>query len=485
MALLFCEGFDGLDSSGDLDGLFARSSTAASGVQLARGRGRLGGHALRVGQTQHAHRLVPEAATLCFGFWWLSSATTNAAEHDLLRFNLGGADQCRVVVFAGALRAKRGTTTLATAANTPNNGSWNWIEGFVTIADAGGRLVVWVDGQTHLDVTADTRNLTSGAAALDSIDLCGGVSFSIFDDLILYDLSGGAFDSFPRGPLRIDVAVAGSTDSNTGTVVGAATAHAAAATHDGDGSYVELAAAGQLVRTGSAQPRTFHANWLATSSTGSATGGRVYVARLVLTHPMTVDAIRWGWSTAQTPNATPVIYGDANGLPGTVLATGPMAAAGSGDAEYPLSPSVLLPAGTYWVGLHVANTATYLTPDTTNALYGFETVWPAGSIGATGAWSAASSSNHACATLCGTLGTSVAQTVHAVAAGGVARNSDFGSLTARGVVTSGGVAATGASVTVGADFTAVQAMVYADPATGVAWTGAAAASAVFGVERLS
>lgn len=97
--------------------------------------------------------------------------------------------------FAGSrLLAYVSTGTLvATGATLILENNWYVIEIYVKIADANGRIVIKIDGNTEIDYTGDTKPSTQ--TTVDNI-LFGGVTGTFIDDLALNNVTGGADNSW-------------------------------------------------------------------------------------------------------------------------------------------------------------------------------------------------------------------------------------------------------------------------------------------------
>lgn len=101
----------------------------------------------------------------------------------------------------------RGTTLIASASVNEPMGIWYYIEMWATIADAGGRCIVKVDGVTVIDFTGDTKNAGT-STNIDTVIIgknvsAGGTTGFIIDDLYICNGVGSApFNTF-QGPVQV------------------------------------------------------------------------------------------------------------------------------------------------------------------------------------------------------------------------------------------------------------------------------------------
>jgi hypothetical protein len=210
MALIFADGFDGYGA-----GLSAATTALVNSGKWAYyggwgdanwvvqvGYGRQGGGALIPGQVQTvwvANDLPNLDEVIMGGAVQLHVLSGN----DNPIFSLyDGATQQVMVGYDGAnMIAQRGDgTVLATA--SPTNpltiGLWHVLEVHFKIADAGGRVVVKVDGTTVIDFTGDTKNTANAYATRYYVGTVGGSNaFRIYiDDFTINTLVGDAPTGF-------------------------------------------------------------------------------------------------------------------------------------------------------------------------------------------------------------------------------------------------------------------------------------------------
>lgn len=114
----------------------------------------------------------------------------------------------------GAVTLANGAGTVLATGTVPiglNLGNWTFWEFMATVADAGGRCVVRLNGVTIIDFTGDTRNGGTGAG-LDSLrtlntgtgSLGSGVAGQNWDDFYVCDNTGAGPDNTFLGDVRIE-----------------------------------------------------------------------------------------------------------------------------------------------------------------------------------------------------------------------------------------------------------------------------------------
>lgn len=160
--------------------------------------GRVSGRAWSAQATSTSARVLsfPASAALIAGFAIKFSEILTTAAWLTLRGDAGATSHLNVIFDSvGHLVLRRGTTTLATSAQTASAGVWYYLEVKATIADAGGVCVVRVDGVDWINFTGDTRNAGT-ATTIDSLRLIGagsGTSGTItWDDMYVCDGTGAA-----------------------------------------------------------------------------------------------------------------------------------------------------------------------------------------------------------------------------------------------------------------------------------------------------
>lgn len=89
------------------------------------------------------------------------------------------------------LGTELGTVIASSAANVLPPGVWSYLEVWATIADAGGRVIVRVNGVTVVDFTGDTKN-GGTATTIDSVILGTTNTTASFDDWYICNSLGAA-----------------------------------------------------------------------------------------------------------------------------------------------------------------------------------------------------------------------------------------------------------------------------------------------------
>lgn len=201
MTLLHFDGFD-------LGDWAARYSTSGSSFSVNTST-RLGSG--RCVQTSGSSTLtVPIAAAsdVYVGFAFSRASGTASTSSFLALFGDAGATMHMNLAWSNpsTLTARRGSTVVASASVPEPAGAWVYIEMWATVADAGGRCVVKIDGATVIDFTGDTKN-GGTATTIDRVTIGnqpGGTAFNAFyDDFYICDSSGSAPHNTFLGPVRV------------------------------------------------------------------------------------------------------------------------------------------------------------------------------------------------------------------------------------------------------------------------------------------
>lgn len=92
-------------------------------------------------------------------------------------------------------------TLLGTGSNQLPANEWVYLEFYVYIADASGRLTVKMNGMNDIDFTGDTRYTTFGPQ-IANLWLCGSATggtgfYNAFDDIVINNASGTYNNTFP------------------------------------------------------------------------------------------------------------------------------------------------------------------------------------------------------------------------------------------------------------------------------------------------
>jgi hypothetical protein len=194
MALLVMDGFEFAP--------LVRSAYTVSGGSILVATGRDGvGKAL---QTQTGSVVIPvSAATVIIGIGVaIPSGAYGSGPSSFFQI-WGDAGATQHLTFQidanGHVTVKRGSvsgTLLGTGTNAISSNAWHWFEIKATIADAGGIVVVKVDGITEINFTGDTKNAGT-LTTVSTVVIPGGGSPSAFDDLVICDATGSApFNDF-------------------------------------------------------------------------------------------------------------------------------------------------------------------------------------------------------------------------------------------------------------------------------------------------
>lgn len=216
MALLFCDSFDAYASKADVTcklGLGANGSMWSSYGTFSTTGGKFGGGCISsiAGVSAAANILslcsitYSAGYTICMaGYIKIASVAAgngffglapNGATVGMFSVNSSG----QIIFYplgSGAFNATSGTRNLC-------DNNWHWFEAKVVLnTAASGSVTVYLDGTLELSLTslATISSGTPSSVAIGSISNGAAVSF---DDVIVWDTSGAAFNSFPLGARRI------------------------------------------------------------------------------------------------------------------------------------------------------------------------------------------------------------------------------------------------------------------------------------------
>jgi hypothetical protein len=202
MALIYLDSFDHYTSLAD------KAWSAASNATIQASQGRFSTAALRTVQSGSIEWVFPAALTTVgvgFAFRFDTAPTGNAV---FLAFFDGATEHVRLELSPGRLiRATRAGTLLGTGTFRLDVNQTYYIECKVTIDDSTGVVVVKVNEITDINLSSqDTRN--AGNASVDRIRpqttswVSGAASF--FDDLVIWDTTGGAPTNDFLGDIRVE-----------------------------------------------------------------------------------------------------------------------------------------------------------------------------------------------------------------------------------------------------------------------------------------
>ncbi len=199
MALLFMDGFDvnDLATKGWVGGLDHYAT------------GRFGGKAAVPGQNTILKKTITASAKVIVGGAWFVDTMLDANQSMLMFWGDAGATvHLALRAYAnGSFKLYLGDagTLLATSATglyVPN--IWRYLEMSATIADAGGRVTVKIDGSTIIDFTGDTKNGGTNTT-IDTVGFGNNGTFQAYgnwDDLYVCNDSGSANNAF-LGDVRV------------------------------------------------------------------------------------------------------------------------------------------------------------------------------------------------------------------------------------------------------------------------------------------
>jgi hypothetical protein len=128
--------------------------------------------------------------TLWFNLHFQQTGLAGAGDFFRLRdagttqFGLGLNGSNQISVNAG------GAALAVSASNVWAVGAWYFIQGRVSIANAGGRIEIWLQGQKVIDFTGDTQNTAN--AYVNQWQMTRNNNLTIQTNLILYDETGDA-----------------------------------------------------------------------------------------------------------------------------------------------------------------------------------------------------------------------------------------------------------------------------------------------------
>jgi hypothetical protein len=231
MALLWCEGFDGISSSTNaasnteteayLNMHYSAVTSSGAGAELFDGWH--GGKCLSLGPDSSAsnnyiRKTVTESTTLIFGLAisngeWGGSSSASILNDKFATVRHAG-DGVEHLIFSVQdhrhIRVTRGSTFLGIAYNVFRPGSFYYFEAKVTIHNSTGSVVLRSNGQQVLNLTnIDTKNGGTADAA-DTVEIRGidgetsiDRGNTLFDDWYIADGTGSNNNDF-IGPLKIE-----------------------------------------------------------------------------------------------------------------------------------------------------------------------------------------------------------------------------------------------------------------------------------------
>ncbi|MGD9649630.1 MAG: hypothetical protein AB7U41_02450 [Dongiaceae bacterium] len=203
MALRFIDGFEHYTIPADLTQKWNSYNQATTSTPIGSNAGRRADStALRIRNDQDWVSITfDNQSTWYVGFaMYLFGNETS----DLIRFyDSDGNTQCYVnLTSAGIFQLYRGTTLIASSSNSIPNGSWNYIEVQLSIANSGGVFEVRVNEQVWVSFTGDTQQSSTNTLA-NRIILYGRDVHVAYDDLYICDGVGSTNNTY-LGDVRID-----------------------------------------------------------------------------------------------------------------------------------------------------------------------------------------------------------------------------------------------------------------------------------------
>jgi hypothetical protein len=223
MALLMNDGFDSYSVTSDL--LLGKWNNNGGAVISTTG-GRFGGGAMQIGSTNSITGILSKSYGLTttnplyFGFWFKQGSgipTYGAGGTNAAGFCLPNSTSYSSMISVQAntgyaqIMELGGGVIGTTSVNICDN-NWHWIEMAYTFAStATGSAKLYIDGVQLLNltniVTMSASNVTlSGYIGLYNM-LNGNIGSpsvtAYYDDVLVWDNTGTAFNTFPLGPQRI------------------------------------------------------------------------------------------------------------------------------------------------------------------------------------------------------------------------------------------------------------------------------------------
>jgi hypothetical protein len=206
MALLFIDGFD----AGDITAKW--SVPAGTWSYTSSTRFGTGGAASSNGGGQTLRSITP-SAQIFLGF---AARVTNFTSRTLftLRGDSGATSHISLTINTdGSLTLSRGGGTTLSSPGTVNINVWHHYEISATVADAGGNVVVKVDGTTVINFTGDTKS--GGTSTNIDTVVIGQDNSIIYDDLYICDNTGSAPYNTFLGDVRVNTVTPSAAGAST------------------------------------------------------------------------------------------------------------------------------------------------------------------------------------------------------------------------------------------------------------------------------
>jgi hypothetical protein len=216
MALIFCDGFDAYASAAEFSDKW--NSVNASLTYLATG-GRFGGGAVNNGATSSgalsrnfAAPIGGAGVTIGAGCWFKSTSYHAESAPSLTAIGNAG-------IFLGSstalqLEFPNGSFSSSVTCSILD-GNWHWIEwAILQAATAIGTWSIWIDGVLAGSATGITTGVgtativavTPTATTTNTTSIC---------QVIFWDSTGSAFNTFPLGPRRISTLIPNGAGAST------------------------------------------------------------------------------------------------------------------------------------------------------------------------------------------------------------------------------------------------------------------------------
>lgn len=229
MALLFTEGWDTKTTpSTDMTRFpYGYSIRGGHAVTINTTGGRFGGRAVNFDSNNSTDYLnfnlfgitngkAIADTVFSMGFWWKNPGCSNGQRW--LQINSSAGDTGIGLYFNGSgnivvYNWNVGSVLATGTAIIPDNG-YHWIELSFKISTTAGFMKVTVDGVTDVNFSGVTASSITSGAKYGTLSLGGSINGDIgigfgsygqqyFDDIIMYDDQGSAFNTYPVGAQRI------------------------------------------------------------------------------------------------------------------------------------------------------------------------------------------------------------------------------------------------------------------------------------------
>lgn len=262
MAFIFSEGFDAVNTAADLENKWNTVETTGD-VTWGATAGAFGGPGITTSDASGTMlgkkfpiRATQNSDDICVGFWFYV-ASTDTGEMRICRVYTDDEPGTEDIIIELAIPSgtldlqiqRAGSSVLATASSAITAATWHWIEFRCVVGDgSAGEWEMYVDATQVLNWTGDNRNSGSFQTNVGEVRFYGNASPTYsFDDIIIWDLTGSTFNSFPLGETRIQTLFADGDGDVSNSTASAGTRWQAVDEqdgNDGDTTYVDLANTG-------------------------------------------------------------------------------------------------------------------------------------------------------------------------------------------------------------------------------------------------